>query len=106
MADRPVIALAAAILEIEEFRTAKLLDDFTDDRETLKSFPSLDLRACAVKENLGKCDLGARSTVEFFHFDHVASGDAVLFAAGFENCVCHKGRFLKKERETATPDMG
>jgi hypothetical protein len=51
--------------------------------------------------------LGAGGDIEFLNVDDIALGDAVLFAAGLEDCVrSHKGGPVKKDGEAATGARG
>src|SRR5882724_11384083 len=103
MTDGAMVALAAAKFEVQELRPLELFDDLGHDLRALQISARLDARAFAREEHFGKGDFGAGVAVEFLDFDDVPCGDAVLFTAGFENCVCHIGFSGKKERETATP---
>src|SRR4051812_28939096 len=85
MADGAVIALAAAILEVEELRPAELLDDLGNDLGALERGTVFEIGAFATKEDFRKSDFRARLAVELLDFDDVTSSDAVLFTACFEN---------------------
>ena len=74
----------------------------------LRSAPCLKALPLETKEDFGKSGVGAGLDVELLDFDHVTLGDAVLFAAGFDNCVGHKisGAWHRKkdgETDTARP---
>src|SRR5579871_2090509 len=75
MTDRAVVALAAAILEIDQLRSLELLDHFGHDSRAFQGCAMLDLLARAMKEHFGKGDLGARLAVELFDFDDVTGCD-------------------------------
>lgn len=91
MADGAVIALAAAEFEGDDLIVLELLDDFRSDLGTVHERGSdLDFAAVGDEENLGKTDFRADFGIEFFDLDLVAGFHAVLFAAGLDDCVCHK----------------
>lgn len=84
MAHRAVVTLAALVFECNYLRCFHLSDDFGRDRAFTKS-AIIGEQSC-----LRELRFGAEIEREFFNFDHVACGDFVLLAAGFDNCVCHK----------------
>ena len=93
MADGAVIAFAAAELEGDDLVVLELLDDFGSDLGAGHEGGSdLDFAAIGDEKNFGKLNIRANFSVEFFDFDFVAGFHAVLFAAGLDDCVCHKKR--------------
>jgi len=94
VADGAVVALAAAKLESDHFLVLLLRDDFSRHRDTLEGVRAgFAVLAVRVKEHVGEGGFLALLEVKFLHFDHVTCGDFVLFAACFDNCVCHKFSF-------------
>lgn len=68
-----------------------------------------DLPVAVEKEDAVEGDRLPGLDAETFHFEGVAGRDAVLFAAGFEDCVCHSKvplflgtRILWEKLRTAT----
>src|SRR5678816_2552959 len=107
MANRSMIPLPAAVLECDQLFTLGLLDDFAADRGTPKRSTSLHISAFAREQHFRKSDRCACVSVDFLDGDHIACGDLVLFAAGFDHCVRHnefpcseKGARKKKTKKT------
>lgn len=98
MADGPMIAFAAAHFEGDQFFGFELTDDFGDDGGAPEIGGGFDAGAFPGEEKIGESDFGARFPIEPLDIDEVILGDAVLFAAGGENCVSHNS---KKGGETA-----
>ena len=103
MADGAMIAFSALVLIGYDFRRLVLLDDFGNHRGSGKGAAGLEIGPCTVEKNVGESVLGTSGDIEFLDVDDVALGDAVLFTAGFEDCVrSHKGGPVKKDGEAAT----
>ena len=90
MANGAVIALAATVLERDDLISLALLDDLGDDGRTAQGRAAVaEGVAVGVEKHFGKRRLLARLSVQLCDVDHVTFGHLVLFAAGFEDCVCH-----------------
>ena len=95
MANRAVIAFATAELEGDDLVVLELIDDFGCDLSTIdKRGSDLDFAAIGDKKNFGKLNVRADLCVELLDFDLVAGFHAVLFAAGLDDCVCHRKTFV------------
>ena len=85
--------LAAALLEREDLRAARLFDDFADDARA-RDERCADLARLAVeqREHFGERHPRARVALERHDGDLVFGGDLVLLAAGLDDC---EHRFLR-----------
>ena len=107
MADRAVIALPAAILVSDDFGVLALVDDFSRDARAGEILGHLRRVAVDVKEEVRESRGATNFEVEFFNVEDITLGDAVLFTAGFEDCVGHKDRKAGVEKRTASlPRLG
>ncbi len=108
VADRAVVAFAAAELEGDDFRGLALLDDLGGDLRALDQ-RSADLHAGVVgrEEDLVECGGLAGLDVEQLDVNDVAGLDAELPAACLDDCVCHMVPLGKKlVGENRTPFSG
>lgn len=87
MSALPLVALTALEFEDHEFFAATLRDDFPVHLGSLDERRSEARRLAAEEQYFGESDLIARISVEFFNVNEVALCDAVLFAAGADDCV-------------------
>lgn len=93
MTSLAAILLPLLELEDDELLAATLGDDLTRNLGALYEGIA-KLRAIAAKEeNFIESDRVASCALELFDSNEVALRDAILLAAGADNCVCHgKGR--------------
>jgi len=96
MADGAVVALTALELEGDDFVVLVLLDNLgLHAGSRNKRGAKVDLVAVHNEENVTECGFFAGFGREFFDTQDVSLGDAVLFAAGLDDCVGH-GKSLEK----------
>ena len=96
MTDRAVIPLAALELECDDLLVLVLLDDFGLYRGSGNvGEAKVDLVAVHDEQNVIERGFGAGFDIEFLDTQNVSLGDAVLFAAGLDDCVGH-GKSLEK----------
>jgi len=96
MTDRAVIPLAALELECDDLLVLVLLDDFGLYRGSSNvGEAKVDLVAVHDEQNVIERGFGAGFDIEFLDTQNVSLGDAVLFAAGLDDCVGH-GKSLEK----------
>ena len=101
MANGAVITLAATEFESDHLVVLELINDFGGDFRTVhKRGTNLNFAAIGDEKNLGKIDVRADFRIELFDLDLIAGFHAVLFAAGLNNCVCHKKLGLSRVVET------
>jgi len=95
MTDRAVVAFTTAEFEGDHLVVFELIDDFGSDLGAVHERGSdLDFAAISDKKNFGKLNVRADLCVEFLDLDLVAGFHAVLFAAGLDDCVCHRKTFV------------
>lgn len=99
MADRAMVTFPSPILERDQFAAFQLLHHLRDDRRPGEIGSRFHTGAFSRQKQIGKGDFGAGFRIELLDINDVVLRNAVLFAAGGENCVCH----WKKGGETATP---
>ena len=100
MADGAVVTFAATILEGDDLIGLVLLEDLADHRRAADERAAVgELVAVRVHEDLGESGFRTRFQVQFVHVNDVAFGHSELFAAGFEDRVCHKTCFAPMKRE-------
>lgn len=88
--DRFVEAFTALEFECDTFFTTVLLDDLSGNACSVYGWcANLGVRTVAHEENFAKINFFVSSDRELINTDCVAFRDAVLFSAGFENCVGH-----------------
>ena len=91
MADGAVVAFAPLVFERNDFGLFGLLDDFGGHRGTGNGGRTHgDARRPGDEENFCEGCCLTFGDVEFFDFDDIAFGDAVLFTACLNHCVSHK----------------
>src|SRR4051812_17039721 len=101
MADGAMVAFPAAILVGEDFVGLALVDHLGGDAGAAEIGSDLGVFAIRVEENLGKGHAAADFGVELLDVNEVTLGNAVLFTAGFDDCVWHRigtGKLVKKGR--------
>ena len=96
MTDGAVVAFATLELESDDLLVLVLLDDLSlhagsGDERCAK----VDLVTIHDKENVAEGGFFAGFGIEFLDTQDVSLGDAVLFAAGLDDCVGH-GKSLEK----------
>ena len=65
-------------------------DDIDGNNQVLSTqIADAEISAIAVEKDFTDADSGANVSVEFFDVDFVAFGNAVLFAACFDDCESH-----------------
>src|SRR3954452_13644249 len=90
VADRAVIAFPAAIFESDDLLVLALLDDFTCDRRTLDERGAVgQVLAISEQQNIREDTFFTDFSIQEVHVDDVTFCDAMLSAAGFDNCECH-----------------
>jgi hypothetical protein len=86
-----MVALPALVFEVDHFVGAVLEEHFGADAGTFEfGITDAQIAAVTVEEHVINAHSGAFGGIEFFNVDLVALGDAVLFAAGFDDCESHK----------------
>ena len=83
----PLVLLALLELEDDDLLAATLLDDLAEDLGTRNEGAAELGGVAAEEENFVERDLVASGAFELLDFDEIARGDAVLLAAGADNCV-------------------
>lgn len=83
------VLLSALELEDDDLLAAALRDDLSLNLRALHQRSAKRGRISTEEKDLVKSDLVSRCAIEFFDAHEVALSDAVLFAAGADNCVCH-----------------
>jgi hypothetical protein len=107
MADRAVVPLAAAVLEGDHLVVLALRHDFGRDARAAEIGGQLRVFAVGVEEEIGEGRGAADLEVELFDIDDVPLCDAVLFTAGFENCVgLRSGKAGEKGRRACHGSRG
>src|SRR5262249_40129587 len=87
----PARILPAALLEGDDLRPASLLEDFGGDRGTGNGWLTQGDAVAAHHQDLTELhDLPGRA-LDLVNLDHVLGGDAVLLAAGSDDCE-HRSR--------------
>ena len=82
------VALASFLFKDDDFFGARLSDNFAgdfgvgDQRRT-----NFDLAIAADKQNILENHFGANFAGEFFDFDDIAFGNAILLATGSNYCI-------------------
>src|SRR5215471_20257283 len=87
----PARILPAALLEGDDLRPASLLEDFGGDRGAGNGWLTQGDVVAAHQELAALLDDLAGSTLDLVDLEHVLGGDAVLFAAGSDDCE-HRSR--------------
>jgi hypothetical protein len=96
MADGPMVAFAALELKGDDLVVLELLDDFglhAGSRE--KRCAEVYLVTVDDQENVAESGFFAGFGIEFLDTQDISFGDAVLLAAGLDDCVGH-GKSLEK----------
>lgn len=92
-ADCFVETFAALEFEGNALDAAVLFDDLGGDPCSFENGTSdLGVGTVIDKENVAKLDFIVSLDGKFVDTDGVSFLDAVLFSAGFEDCVCHDGK--------------
>ena len=91
MADRAVIAFAAAEFESDDLVVFELINNGRLDGGTIHERCS-NVKVAAVRDKQDFRDFKCRAgfDVELLDFDLIAGFNAVLFPACLDDCVCHK----------------
>ena len=96
MADGAEVALAALELEGDDLLVLELGDDFSRDASSGDMGCSKgDLVAVDDEQNIAEGSFCAGFDSELLDIEDVSFGDAVLLAAGLDDCVGH-GKSLEK----------
>jgi hypothetical protein len=95
MANGPMIAFSATILEGDDLLVLALLNYFSRDSGAIDEWTAVrEVVAIAMEQDVAKSGFLARFAFEQIDIDYVALGDAMLSAACFDNCVSHsEGEF-------------
>ena len=96
-ADGAVVALALLVFERDDLLAAMLIDNFTGNLGSFENWVA-DANVCVlgIKENLVKCGGVASLSLDFFEIQFVSHGHFILFAASFDDCVCHSRKVIRR----------
>src|SRR3978361_78386 len=90
MSDGPVITFPAAIFESDAFLVLTLFDDFSRDGRAFDQRRAVgQVFTVAMEQDIREDTFFANFSIKEVDIDDVSFCDAMLSAAGFDNCVSH-----------------
>lgn len=89
MALLAAVLLALLELEDDELLASALGDDLTRNLCAAHEGAAKLGAVATEEEHLVECNFVAGRALDFLNTNEIALRDAILFAAGADNCVCH-----------------